>query len=34
MRSREAPTTALPHSDLWASYVRAMMDPDHRLALR
>jgi hypothetical protein len=35
MRSTKAtPTTALPCSGLWASYVRATMDPDHRLVLR
>ena len=34
MRSTRAVTTALPWSGLWTSYVRAMMDPDHRLVLR
>jgi hypothetical protein len=34
MRSTRAATAALPCSGLWASYVRAMMDTDHRLVLR
>ena len=34
MRRAELVTTALPCSGLWTTYVRATMDPEHRLVLR